>query len=673
MSFQLLLLMYSIPLVRSKWSYTPIDAKFTSIATSLDGNFAVATAAAQSGIPGGIWMTKGGDIWEKMLNASEEYLWNSISCNSDGSIVYASAGYHGIYRSSDYSNTYELTPGTNSNLNWIAVATDASGKYAYAIDAAYYPDNYARIIRTTDTGQTWYNSQSPNIYYTAPGTSITVSNDGKYVAATAYGIIFISTDYGESFEIGYTSGREYAHFYMFTSIASSSSGENVFTSTQSPNAIVMKNSDYGRRHIDWENLNDTQGIQVTSVASDSNGKRLYATTMGFTGTILQSDNGGDNWDPIDGDDVIVKQDYSAVATSGDGTYLYVVADNGIYSGVVLPNKPTAMPIAAPTANNPTQNPTASDETWVKTESPELTWTSTATARSNPAIVFGVGYGTDEATYANQGIWLSKDFGSSFTQVYQDSDLLWISIAVSNNGTYVYAVARPGGIFVSKDTGDTWDLAPETAKDEWESITTDSTGQIVYAITQKSDAYISRDYGNSFSVIESLSSLGVSQWGSVTTSSTGQHVYISTFENSVYSSTDYGESFTKYEDVEAGDDTGYLQSITTSSDGQYVFVCGQKNGYIHRSLDFGQTFMSTSAPVLDWRSITTSSTGEVVNAVSSGKGQYGAVYHSSSFGETFQKENGVNTITNNYSFNAASTSADGSVVYIANAMYIYVSK
>ena len=42
-------------------------------------------------------------------------------------------------------------------------------------------------------------------------------------------------------------------------------------------------------------------------------------------------------------------------------------------------------------------------------------------------------------------------------------------------------------------------------------------------------------------------------------------------------------------------------------------------------------------------------------------------------DTFQKENGVNTITDNYSFNAASTSADGSVVYVANAMYIYVSK
>ena len=661
-------LFFSSASAQSEWSYVPIDAKFTSISTSSDGSFAVAAAAADRGIPGGIWITKGSNVWEKVANASQEYLWNSLSCSSDGSIIYAAAGNEGIFKSDDYSATYTLAPNTDRVYNWVAVTTDSSGDHAYAIDGAMGATDGVVIVRTADAGQTWFGSQLPSTtYHIGPGNSITTSGDGKYVAASAYGIVLVSSDYGESFEVGFTRGGEYAHFFKFVSIVSSNSGEYVFASTEHPNALIMKNSDYGNREINWEPLEDTWSIEFSCVASDYPGMRLYATSMGFRGGIYQSNDGGNSWGTVDGGDIITNQDYNAVATSSDGKYVYVVADNGIYSAIVPADMPSSSPTTQPKTNAPTQDPTANDLNWERTASPELAWTSTATATSNPAIVFGVGYGTKESTFANQGIWLSKDHGSNFTQVYQDSDLLWMSVAASRNGSYAYAVARPGGIFVSKDTGDSWVLVSGSQDGEWESIVTDSTGQFVYAITKTSDAYVSKDYGNSFNVIESLSQSGVHEWGDVTTSSNGQYVYISTFDNCIYSSSDYGESFTKYEDVEVGDNTGYLEGISTSSDGQYVYVCGQSTGYIHRSVDFGQSFVTTSAPVANWRSITTSSSGMDVYAVNSG-GTNGGVWHSSSFGETFER---LNVETNNPSFNSVCTSADGNVVYAANGQYIYI--
>ena len=668
------------PLVDAKWSYTPIDAKFTSIAVSSDGASAYAAAAATNQVPGGIWMTKGGNVWDKSLNASEEYIWSSISCSSSGSIVYATAGIQGVFISNDYSATFKLAPGTGGSSNWVDVATDASGTYAYVIDNEAIDGvvNYdLHIIGTADAGQTWFNSQLPQTSFPLGyGKSITSSSDGRYVAAAVYGYILISSDYGKKFDVSFTRGGQYAKFYEFTSITSSYSGESIFTSTEAPNAVIMKNSNYGEHS--WQELEDTQGKQFTCVTSDSSGAYLYATTEGPVGTVYLSNDGGDNWDPIVGDDVLVNQDYRAVATTEDGFSVYVVADNGIYFSDNVPDAPifmpTNFPVTEPTMNSPTLEPTAGSQTWVQTESPELGWTSTATARSNPAIVLGVGYGTNEETYENQGIWLSKDFGSSFSQVYKNSDVIWVSVAVSYNGTYAYALARPGGIFVSKDTGESWNLVPGTVNDLWNSVTTDSTGQLVYAVTQKNDAYFSKDYGDTFNLIESLSNSGVSQWGAVTTSSNGQYVYISTFENSVYSSTDNGESFTKIEDIEVGDNNGYLSGIITSYDGQYVYVCGQNTGYIHRSSDFGQTFQTTNAPVANWRSITASSTGMDVYAVSnSGRGGDGGVYHSSSYGETFEQITDANDVVNIPSYTSICTSDDGDVIYASNTMYIYSAK
>jgi photosystem II stability/assembly factor-like uncharacterized protein len=235
------------------------------------------------------------------------------------------------------------------------------------------------------------------------------------------------------------------------------------------------------------------------------------------------------------------------------------------------------------------------------------------------------------------IYVSNDYGNTWTPRVTDTTRTWRGVAISADGKYQTACHYSGFIYVSNDYGNTW-----TAKASalyWGTVAMSSDGKYQTAAggayiggptTYYSTLYISSDYGNTW-----ISKSNLTVWIGTTMSSDGKYQYavtnIAGF-GSFYKSSDYGNTWTV---ITSNLGTASFNSISTSADGKFIIAARASTTNLYISSDYGNTWVTRSASS-NYNSVSISDNGKYMVA---GIGQFyvltGGIYFSSDYGNTWK--------------------------------------
>ena len=118
---------------------------------------------------------------------------------------------------------------------------------------------------------------------------------------------------------------------------------------------------------------------------------------------------------------------------------------------------------------------------------------------------------------------------------------WVATAVSATGQYVVAIANDNNIYVSNDYGASFSTVAVSGSHIWMGICINTTGQYIFAASYGDDIYVSSNYGSSFTASSGISS---GSWTSVSCNATATMVVAvnSSGSNKVYLSTNNGVSW-----------------------------------------------------------------------------------------------------------------------------------
>jgi uncharacterized repeat protein (TIGR02543 family) len=256
-----------------------------------------------------------------------------------------------------------------------------------------------------------------------------------------------------------------------------------------------------------------------------------------------------------------------------------------------------------------------------------------------------------------GIWISSDYGVTWTESASTSGRKWFSIATNSNGTKVAAVDRGGYIWTSVDSGSTWTARTAAGSREWDSIASSSDGDNLVAVAPAGFIFTSIDSGENW--INKTPS-GVTGFTGVASSDDGSRLAVTTWSSGLYTSSDYGSTWTlRTLPVPNPNDQTNLQMVSMSGDGRRL-VTGSRatsgnGGIIFTSSDFGVTWTSSAPMGFDYIGFVSSGDGSRVAASIFGQA---AVSTSSDYGVTWSVQttgtNGVIPIA---------TNIDGSLLFV----------
>ena len=320
--------------------------------------------------------------------------------------------------------------GGSSAANWSTVASSADGtKLAAAI-------NSGNIYISTNAGASWVQQAASvgNVYW----SSIASSADGsKLVAAVGYTIY--ST--GQTGYIYTNSGATWAHTGSsgnWSGVASSADGTKL-VATDHNNNLIAVSSNGG---VSWTTTSFSS-ILWTSVASSADGTKFVAAAAG--GQIYTSTNAGSSWQPRMGP---VSTNWTALASSSDGTRLVATGTGG-------------------------QICTSADSgvTWI----PQTTLlgqpTSVASSADGSRLAVTTG---GSSTGASGNIYISSDFGSTWTLSAGAPTASWADIASSADGSLLVAAVYGGNVYVSSQSSTTTGTAGYLAGPQHSAI------ELIYA-------------------------------------------------------------------------------------------------------------------------------------------------------------------------------------------------
>jgi hypothetical protein len=208
------------------------------------------------------------------------------------------------------------------------------------------------------------------------------------------------------------------------------------------------------------------------------------------------------------------------------------------------------------------------------------------------------------------IYVSFNYGQSWalTSNIQAYPLL----SMSSSGKIIAAASVNGTIYKSTDYGFSWVQLSilnglPSASEAWSSIALSNNGQFMIASINGGKIYKSADYGQSWTLINSP----LATWSSVAISSTGQCMVACINGGKIYGSTDFGETLNIINNT-----NGNWSSLAISGSGQNI-VATINGGLIYGSSDFGSTWSQiNSTTVANWKSITSSISGQYLAAINS---------------------------------------------------------
>ena len=220
-----------------------------------------------------------------------------------------------------------------------------------------------------------------------------------------------------------------------------------------------------------------------------------------------------------------------------------------------------------------------------------------------------------------GIWVSADFGSSWTLSTAPSPSDWVSVTSSSDGRSLAAVIAGAGIWISTNSGTTWDLtsAPTNLypRNQWDSISSSADGTRMAACQYGPEnvVYSSSNGGRTWQASGQIIGGDNFAFAFVTVSAGGNFIAVdSCCEGTIYVSTNFGATW------QIGLYAGYWGQIASSFDGSKIMALQGANP-IYASADFGSHWSPVDAPQEDWVSIILSADGDKAAVATSGGGIY----------------------------------------------------
>lgn len=243
---------------------------------------------------------------------------------------------------------------------------------------------------------------------------------------------------------------------------------------------------------------------------------------------------------------------------------------------------------------------------------------------------------------------------------------WLSVSISSLGTYQSAVDELGDIYISSDYGNTWTLMYNIGYSITISIGVSQDGKY-QTVSNGSHIYISSDYGTTWRNVYSVGTSNVF----VSVSLCGKYQTILSCGDSLYTSNNYGVTWTRLSDenneLYNSIETFPTGGVSLSFTGQYQCIACET---IWISKDFGQTWRDVFDGQYfndhNWEGISISTTGQIQSAIDSG----GNIYVSHDFGATWNPITSLNVL--NKEWQSISISADANfqtAIEVGGAIYV----
>jgi hypothetical protein len=257
--------------------------------------------------------------------------------------------------------------------------------------------------------------------------------------------------------------------------------------------------------------------------------------------------------------------------------------------------------------------------------------------------------SEDSGLINGYIYKSTDSGSTWSTV-SSLKKNWQSIAVSNTGSKVVAVAYPEYVYVSNDGGVNWTTQSSLGSKYWTDLSMSSNGSKIAVTSLANYLQISSDGGSTWG---SVLNLGLKDWRGVVVSSDGSRIVAVAYD-AVYISTDGGTTWSA--PVLTALETGFsFNFVSGSADGRVLVVGSPGPGPGKISRDGGTTW--SNLPMIQ-RAAGLSSDGSKIVVVD-GQENVPYVHVSSDSGVTWTQRN-FRTDTNHIAY-SITMSPDGQQV------------
>ncbi|HBU07276.1 MAG TPA: hypothetical protein DEB09_04295, partial [Candidatus Magasanikbacteria bacterium] len=177
------------------------------------------------------------------------------------------------------------------------------------------------------------------------------------------------------------------------------------------------------------------------------------------------------------------------------------------------------------------------------------------------------------------LFLSGMVGDSW--INKDSQRSWNNVVMSSDGRYQATTVSNDYIYVSTDYGNSWTARTSTGAKYWSKIAISTNGQYQTATVNSADGriYTSDDYGNTWTARTSTTN-----WVDVAMSGSGQYQTALKSSGYIAVSTDYGVNW-----LSKGSNTSWASIAVSANAGNYQLAIRQNPVLYHTSSDYGSTW------------------------------------------------------------------------------------
>ena len=567
--------------------------------------------------------TNYGQTWSA-ITSSGALGWSHVRMDSSGQNLLGaqnSIGY--IYSSSDYGQTWSQTNCPYmSNILPMCISRD--GKYAavggyndyfYITPFSSNTTSYATLVANVATAQTAYNNalaaynsaynilSNTSIMPTAPSIN-SISNIGYTIVngISSYGLYSLSNTYNAGIS------------NIITNTINSNTNGNITI------GALITNSTYYNYLIGYNNIG-TATLQSVSAFID--------ISMGSISNNIIPSNGL----PTTGSSYSICSDptgqYLGLCIYGGGVYnssnygqSWTINNNfPIGNWRSICNYVNNTNISYSACNSNGQIYTLSP--WNITPAPAAFWTGIASSSTGQILV---------ACAYKIGIYLSINYGVTWTLSYSNTTYSWYGITCDISCTNIRVISSEGKIVESKDGGTTWAIN-YSGTQSWYSITSSSNGNIIAtcanSTTSNGYIYVSTT-GNISNLSAITTSIGNLQWSSVALSADGTKLVASV--NNITSGYIYTMSNTGTNYVQTLAPPAYWNSVCCNTTFTILAGCysGGSTAGISVNTNSGTgSWMTTTFSNIKLINITCNPTGSVILVFSSQ-----GIYISTNYGTTW---------------------------------------
>jgi len=279
--------------------------------------------------------------------------------------------------------------------------------------------------------------------------------------------------------------------------------------------------------------------------------------------------------------------WDSLAASADGTKLFAAASGGeIYRS------------------------TNSGALWTLTSAPLEDWTALAVSAdgSHLAAVSTAG-SLGEGT--NGAIYTSTNTGLTWTLTSAPTNVNWLAVASSSNGTHLAAVGSTGGastgvVYTSANSGASW-TSNNLPKESWAAIASSANGTILSVVADQGLIFVSTNAGSNWLA----TSAPTNNWTGVTCSASGSELVavsgIGTPGREIFISSNTGATWTI-----ASAPAVVWNGVASSPDGTQLIAIsrplGSFTGSVFTSTNAGTTWSSNNLPNASWSGVASAVNG-----------------------------------------------------------------